>query len=153
MAAANSAYDPTVIAIEIIQSLQSQQATGAGQSNQPNQALDQSQAAENGASAATPESGGASPIQNSQIPVDTQIADNQAAPQAVETTANANASDSPLNDIGPFGWVGIGFLFCLVFALIINIYLKRQKKEMDVPPTKEQLEELAPGAMESQAQS
>lgn len=147
MAAANSAYDPTVIVIEIIQSIQSQQQTAT---DQPNQPPAPPQAAKSDLSATSPESGlVVSPNQDARANTQTAPAAREEA-QTVATTANMNPNSySPMENIGPFGWVGIGFLFCLLFALIINIYLKRQKKEMDVPPTKEQLEELAPGAMEN----
>ncbi|MDE5833879.1 MAG: hypothetical protein K2H64_13045 [Desulfovibrio sp.] len=148
MAAANGAYDPTIIAIEIIQSLQS---SGTDANNQPsaNAAAPANQVPPPEAAQAAPQPVAPADIPSTIYP-ETAEAPATVSPATTATTAQVDAypSNSPMNDIGPFGWVGIGFLFCLVFALIINIYLKRQKKDMDVPPTKQELEELAPGAME-----
>lgn len=166
---AANVYDPTIIAIEVIQSLQNSgaqageaaanQASGApnlGDAGaqaaepapiiestepetgaQPTQSVDAAQPE----AAATGESGQSSSGVESAQPVQ-----NVDAVQT-ETVATTSADASPISDIGPFGWVGIGFLFCLVFALILNIYLKRQKKDMDHTPDKAELSKFAPGAM------
>lgn len=69
--------------------------------------------------------------------------------EAAVILAEETEGDSHYGAIGPFGWVGIAFLCCLVFACATNIYLKYQKKKMEIPPTKEELEKLAPGAFET----
>ena len=140
MAATNSAYDPTIIAIEIIQSLQSQ---GAGEAQTA--PVDPSNSQPSSQNAVSPDAAQINATSQNASTAGTQT---QSAPVATISPQISPESNSPLNDIGPFGWVGIGFLFCLLFALILNIYLKKQKKEMEARPSKEELEKFAPGPME-----
>lgn len=135
-APASSSYDPTIIAIEIIQSLQNQSAP-ASQSQEPS----------------------AIGTQNNASPQEAaQQVGQSAAPGAVNPPAQNTALESTVStavteiatvetQMGPFGWVGIGFLLCIIFACLTNFYLKSQKKAMDTDPTREELSKFAPEAM------
>lgn len=157
---APSQYDPTIIAIEVIQSLQNNQAaqeTAATQVPQSPEAGNISQ--DGGQTQITPPVQSSSPAMPETTPAQTAApASQENVAQPVTQTAQSSTQETVIQDvettveavnqIGPFGWVGVGLIICLVFACVLNIYLQRQRKEMDTPATKEDLEEIAPGAMQ-----
>lgn len=83
--------------------------------------------------------------QNAQLGPD---AGGPGVPMTLEVEAQGQQS-SELGQIGPFGWIGIAILICIVCACAVNIYLKAQKKSFDRAPTKEELNNLAPGVFEN----
>ena len=127
MANSTSQFDPTIISKEILKVLENNQQTN----HNINTANTQDNAA---------------PAQKENLANNQNNQQSESAIIQTETIYTPSNS-SPISGIGTFGWIGIGFLLCLIFALRINIYLKIQKREMDAQPTKGQLESIAPGAM------